>query len=100
MYKDFVDFPDIDIPEGKPKEVSKQWLKDTDEESNNKFKATLLNRSAQRIFDLEREILISKYRAIQSKKIDLERPDIKSALLYNEGYLQAIRDIYKLLPRP
>lgn len=44
------------------------------------------------------KILKELYRNAHSDEFDLDKPNIKERLLYNEGYKKALMDVYKLIP--
>ena len=100
-YKEFADFEnDLDMDEVEPGKVRQDWLAGEPEEAHEKLERSLTGPACSTAFRLERKILRKMYRARKNGRIDFDKPGTELRLMYHEGYLQAIEDIYKLLPRP
>jgi len=94
-YKDFLGFDVVEPTEGI---IHPAWTSDLEtEDDKDKMVQTLKGSGAATIFRRQRKILESRYR---TANIDFDKPHVSEQLLYNEGYKQAIRDLYKILPRP
>jgi len=87
---------DLPVKDG---EVSLQWTKNTrlvPEVEKTKFVEYLKNQ--HQLFEVLAAILQEKYRSASNRQFDFDRPNVKESMLYNAGYLQAIRDIYNIIP--
>jgi hypothetical protein len=85
-----------DLPNGDG--ISTEWLiEDRTPEDRRKTKELLQNSTIQ--FRLLRKILEKKFRDRPLvSKIDLDKSNLDLRIVYNEGYREALQEIYRLLP--
>lgn len=102
-YKRYVDWDkQNDWQESKPGRLSSEWVADKAEYEDDEGKAKLidyLNRQDQ-IFRILSRILKRKHDGVSQRKLDVSKENFKDALMYHEGYMAALRDVNKILPRP
>lgn len=66
------------------------------EAEKEQVRTILLNSNIQ--FRLLKRILENMFREHTFKHGDLDKPNLDQRLMYNEGYINALQDIYRLLP--
>lgn len=98
------DFDDVELSETleyyntKKGKVSQSWLwaEDCTTEAD-RVEAANYYGNETRIWRSMRRILQRMYRA-KSHRPDMTHPNIEPKLYYNEGYKQALRDIWQMIP--
>ena len=90
----------IDLEEAAEGAISSYWVKYTkilDTYTPASFKEYLFRQTI--LFRVLRTIIEELYATTNSKEFDTSR-SIADNLMYFEGYKHALRDVYKLIPRP
>lgn len=75
------------------------WTRDCTDAEDKAQLIDLLQRS-ERQFDILRRLLEEKYAESRARQEDFNRADIKGNIVAETGYQKALRDVYRLLPRP
>ena len=95
--KEFVDFEGgLDILE--PTSLHSAWTRDIPEGELKEFKAIIVQPSSVLLWNKLRKIIQGEYRKVSEAPVDFTKGQVELQLLYHEGYKQAIKDIYKLIP--
>lgn len=75
---------------------SRWFSEDKKPEDKDRTKQVLLNSTIQ--FRLLKKILTVMFKEKKLKPVDFDKPSVDQMVYYNEGYRQALQDVYRILP--
>jgi hypothetical protein len=83
-------------PRKEQKNLASDWFIGKTEEERTSFAELLRNSNVQ--FDPLKEILGKKFDESLDKETDVTQPGWERVVLHGQGYRQALKEVYKLLP--